>query len=397
VILLLTFVEAISAQVSAGEDWAAPARAFVKKIADRLKPGQVVTFSLQNLSSISPDRIAQVQTAIDTELRVQGLGLKKNGRKTPTATEEAVGEVRVTLSENTQGFLWVAEIVAADEHQVVMQLVPRAPARVGSTNIPTMLLRSQKLFEREEPILDFVQVEIPVGSAMRLLTLEPARIALHSTNQGDWQLIEAADLPAPNPPHRDLKGHLSTFGDTFSAILDGVSCRGQVRDALAINCDTTVLARRPWNEQSGVNWPGTFPAVQRDIASYSIAKFEVKGKWVEIAAGTDGISRLYRPDQVKGPIASFSGWGSELAAVKTGCGSGWQILVTRAGDYTERDAIQAFEIVDKKAEAVSPPLEFAGPVMTLHASEGSDTGLAVVRDLNTGKYEAHVVSLSCAR
>ena len=403
---LVLFFLLIFATAAAADDWAAPTRALEKKIAEKLKPGQNVAFSLQNLSSLPADAAALVRNDLELELRANGLHVKANGRKAAAASEEGIAEVRVTLAENSQGFLWVAEIRKGEERAVVMLAVPRAPAAETSPSVPAMLLQSHVLLGQETPILDFAVLGLPPGSVKQLLVLEPARVALYSLGQGGWQLAQTAAFPATDLPQRDLRGsltfdplqrdmngNLASIKDSFSAILPGEICRGVLRDTLALKCEYT--GRRPWDEKSGVNGPDRFSEIHRDASAYSVARIQVKGKGMQIDAGKDGVARLYRSDEPKGFIATFSGWGSDLAALKTGCGSGWQLLVTRATDYTERDSVQAFEITDKQAVPASPPLEFAGPVMALHASPGADAGLAVVRNLQTGQYEAHVFSLSC--
>jgi hypothetical protein len=120
-----------------------------------------------------------------------------------------------------------------------------------------------------------------------------------------------------------------------------------------------------------------------------------------VVTGQDGLARLYEksPD----PASIFSGWGSEIASVHSGCGSGWQLLVTGNGDWSGADSIQAMEIQEHQAQSVSSPLELAGTVTALHAtatkfaSEGSASAsaVAVVRNLQTGRYEAYRLSITC--
>src|SRR2546427_441509 len=123
-----------------------------------------------------------------------------------------------------------------------------------------------------------------------------------------------------------------------------------------------------------------------------------------IHVGLDGRARLYDADAK--PLATFSGWGSDLTTIKTNCGSSWQVLATRAGDWTEPDAIQAYEIHEREVVAVSGPVNLPGPVMSLGPetppSFGEPKGprggaIAVVRNLKTGRDEAYQLSISCGR
>lgn len=394
--LAVFFLLIFTGAAAAADDWAAPARSLGKKIAEKLKPGQSVALSLQNLTLLSADDAAEVRSAIEAELRSEGMHLKTNGKRAAAANEEGVAEIHVTLAENSQGLLWVAEIELGANREVVMQTAPRAAKMKNPASPPAMFLQSQMLLAQETPILDFALVEVPTGSANRLLVLEQKQIALFAMDEGHWKLVQEAAVLPLDTAQRDLHGRFRITNDSVGVFLPGEICRGALRDTLALKCEITARARQPWDEKEAEIWhPSSTIREGRADSSYSLAKFEVKGKEFEIDAGKDGLARLYKSDDPKSPLAVFSEWGSELAGLKSGCGSGWQILVTRAGDYTERDAVQAFEIADKKAVPASPPLEFAGPVVAMRASAAQDAAFAVVKNMETGQYEAHVVSLSC--
>src|SRR5690348_17547001 len=74
----------------------------------------------------------------------------------------------------------------------------------------------------------------------------------------------------------------------------------------------------------------------------------------------------------------------------------WPILVTRDGDWTQPDAIQAFDIVEHQAVPVSAPLDFNGPITALWP-EGENEALAVSRNLKTGLYEAYLLRATYAQ
>jgi hypothetical protein len=103
----------------------------------------------------------------------------------------------------------------------------------------------------------------------------------------------------------------------------------------------------------------------------------------------DGRTRLFEHSDER-PFAIVDGLGSEIATVQTKCGSGWQVLTTRPGDWTEADAIQAYEVQDHQLVPVGAAVDVPGPVMSL-----DDSGIAVVRNLKTGKYEAFNITITC--
>ena len=62
-------------------------------------------------------------------------------------------------------------------------------------------------------------------------------------------------------------------------------------------------------------------------------------------------------------------WGSDLAAVRSNCGTGTQLLISEVenlghGD-AERDGLRAFEIPDRDPVAASSAVEFDGRGLSL--------------------------------
>jgi hypothetical protein len=120
-----------------------------------------------------------------------------------------------------------------------------------------------------------------------------------------------------------------------------------------------------------------------------------------VITGQDGLARLY--EESADPVSVFSGWGSEIASIHSGCGHGWQLLVTGKGDWTHADTIQAVEIHERQAQPVSSPIELAGAVIALHSpgarivdeASANAGAIAIARNLQTGRYEAYRLSISC--
>jgi hypothetical protein len=120
-----------------------------------------------------------------------------------------------------------------------------------------------------------------------------------------------------------------------------------------------------------------------------------------LIAAVDG--QVHFLDGATDRVVMSLNWGSDIAAVRSGCGSGWQVLTTKPGEGSS-DAIRAFEISGGQPVAVSPELEFAGSVTALWsgiveptASENGVSGaIAVVRNAETGGYEAFSLTVSCS-
>jgi hypothetical protein len=395
--------------------------------------------SFRNVSSLSPDEAERARAAILKEIRAQGLRIIENdGRATSpeqqSSAQQSNTQIQITLSENVDGYLWVAEISAGESREVVMQAVPRWTSAERPRGAPLFLLQSQKLLEQEAPILDFELIDGPLGRP-RLLVLEPTRVVLRANENGSWQTIQIAALAGTENRPRDLRGFLKVRGNAFEILLPGILCQGTAAETLGAQCSRN---EQPWEFDLGEagKLHGTLVAGKNFFSSsgidgggarslppfFSAAGLKTNGDAAWAVTGMDGRARLYsaekqepagsrryQKDDVakdnhntemeKGaePLVIIEGWGSDIASVKTDCGASRQILATRPGDWIERDAIQAFEITDKQPVEVSPQLEFSGPVMALRQAKAGGTARAVIRNLQTGRYEAHTVSLSCGR
>jgi hypothetical protein len=112
-------------------------------------------------------------------------------------------------------------------------------------------------------------------------------------------------------------------------------------------------------------------------------------------AGVDG--QILEVDGRNDQQAIRPNWGSDIAAIKTACGSGWQILATGNGDGTVLDTIRAFEFPDRDPVPVSPPIEMSGAVTALWTEPSGNGAIAVVHNQQTGKYEAFRLELSCSQ
>ena len=133
----------------------------------------------------------------------------------------------------------------------------------------------------------------------------------------------------------------------------------------------------------------------------SAAQFGTAEKTILIVTGQDGTTRLF--EDGANPVAEFSAWGGEIASIHNGCGSGWQLLVTSKTDRTKADSVRAVEIQSRQARDVSSPLEMPGPVIALRTSAmraaadalSNTSAVAIVRNLQTGRYEAYRLTITC--
>ncbi|HUJ83264.1 MAG TPA: hypothetical protein VLW83_15370, partial [Candidatus Acidoferrales bacterium] len=95
-------------------------------------------------------------------------------------------------------------------------------------------------------------------------------------------------------------------------------------------------------------------------------------------------------------ISTFTNWGSDIVTLAPVCGSQWQVLATQAGDWTQADRLQLYEITEQRAVPVGQPLDLPGPVLALWPASDGKSARVVVRNLETGAYEASIVTAACS-
>lgn len=368
-----------AAGVSRAETLDEAARQLARKIAAALAPHEAVALSLRNLSSLTVSDVAAIRRALEAELPSRGARLAQSAPHR---------EVRVTLSENPRGYLWVAEIPRPEGNRVEMISLPKPVASATRPRLPEVVLEKKLLWEQEEPILDLAFLRAKAGPI--LVVLEPVRIATYRREGDRWLIDQSYPLSRTNRGLRDKHGRLSVSREQISAALPGDACVVLLRATSVVEC-----RRDDRNAPRAGDGPRT-PAGE-EISSgnyYSRATLQDNGRVLKLFAGVDGVTRLFEDGPE--PVATFRGWGSEMDSLHTGCAGGWQVLTTRAGDWTEPDAIQLYEIHERQAVPVSPPVDLPGPVTALN-SVAEQEALAIVRNLKTGLYEAYQLFVSCGR
>jgi hypothetical protein len=251
---------------------------------------------------------------------------------------------------------------------------------------------------------------MPGGS--RLSVLGDGTVAIYrqqGTNPaGRWELEASLPITHSRTFPRDLRGRLLLRRDhLFDVYLPGTFCRSSAVAPLTLACNDT---DDPWpltSDDSGVraffasarnfftgalspgigkisNVPSFYSAAALPRSSYTLWAFAaVDGSLHFVDGMTDQAIR-----------GAQSRWGSDLAAVRSSCGTGTQLLVSESGD-AERDGLRAFEIPDRDPVAASSAVEFDGRIVALWPESSGNGAAAIVRRKDTGWYEAHRVSISC--
>jgi hypothetical protein len=387
----------VPATVVSATDWRASTAQLAHKIAAATGPG-AVALEVTNRSSLTSAETDDIRRGLWTELRALGVQV--------VVADRAAATAQVCLSENLQSYVWIAEIlVGNNQPSVAMVTTPRTEPAAGDRSTAPLTVHKAPLWTDENRILD---VALPTGSPQIMIVLEPENVALYAVQNSHWQAQQTLAITHARPWPRDLRGRLFLRKDhLFDAYLPGVSCLSTTVAPLALNCresdDSWPLATEPSSLSAFFSAARNFftgvlsPGVQKQTATapfFSAAALPRDKYTLWIFSATDG--QVHLLDGMTDQTATKWGWGSDIAAVRSDCGLGWQVLADSRGDGVG-DTIQAFEVADREPVAVSAPVEFGGNITALWTDSDSASAVAVAQDSETGRYEASRLSITCSR
>ena len=369
------------------------ARKVVASVGAAIQGKLTIAPNFVNLSSLSSFEFQKACGAFHDEIEQQTQAFHA-----ASSQEIVAASVSVTLAEDLHGFLWVGQVSQSQSQQTFFVSVPREMVIQPG---PSVTLQKEFLLSQSEPILDADFLPAPPGSAQSLLVLQPIRVALFAQQNGAWRLQSQAPIAHAAPWPRDVRGRLQQGAGGEEAVLPGVICNISVSSALSASCKSgnagwlfstgflRAFTLLPTAAANGNTF--TFPAlgVQEFSSLAVIAPPVSSGASAPVIATTpNGRALLFEGSST--PVASFPGWGSDVAALYSADRARWPLLVTRGGDWTAPDSVRAFNIIDRQAVAISGEVNFDGPITALW-SEGENTVLAVSRNIKTGMYEAYLI------
>jgi hypothetical protein len=378
-------------------DWQHPEKQLATKIAAVTGPG-TLAFDLVNRSSLSPTDVEQIHRGIVTELQASGVNC--------VTPEQATATVTIYLSEDPENYVWAGEIhQGGTERSVVMISFPRPATMEGEREQFPVTIHKTLLWSQESRILD---VFLLSGNPQRMFVLDPESATLYRSQAGQWQPEQSLAISHAKPWPRDLRGRLVPRKDKdhlFDAYLPGVICRAVTKPALGVSC---FASDDPWplgTDQISLSaffaparnfFTGALsPGIAKQTAGpafYSAAALPREKYTLWMFAAIDG--RIHLLDGLNDQITASQGWGSDIASVRSGCGPGWQVLATEAGEGAG-DAVQAFNMPDREPVSASLRLEFPGAITALRTAWDNASVIAVSQNSQTRRHEAYQLSLSC--
>jgi len=383
------------------------ARQLAAKIAAALSPGEAVALNVRNLSSLGPVNVTAIRRSLEAELQGRGI------RLVPTSVGPV--EVTVTLAENSQGPVWVAEVQHGETLRTIVIALPRSAAAPFRT-VPALAVEKELIWEQESPIVDLALLDT-VDQSMAVL--EADKLSLYKRRGDLWELRRAFSIPSKQPWPRDLRGKIlrqrTESSDLLLVFLPGTQCGFSMHESPegpAPNCEPAPESSLIFPILKGQEVVGATrippgrnffgPEFRADAFHatlpepfYSAAVLaDEHGKDLFLLSGVKGRVYFYDHRGISAGTADLRG--SELVGIKTKCRGGWQLLATGAGDWTQPDLLQAYEVQAGVATPVASPAEFPGPIISL-GSSSDGSAIAVVANLMTGRYEAYRVSVYCGR
>lgn len=113
--------------------------------------------------------------------------------------------------------------------------------------------------------------------------------------------------------------------------------------------------------------------------------------------GIDGKVELAENGSLR-PVSGTRDWGSDFAALNSGCGAGTQIVASGSGEALS-DSLRAYEMPGQEAVPATAPLTMDGTVTALWTAPDGKSIYAVVRRTanpsSSDEYEVDRVTASC--
>jgi hypothetical protein len=398
--ILIGLIRVVAAAMPVSGPWDQPAASLAEQIAEILGPGQA-RLTIRNLSTLPTEQIPAIRRLLEQNLKAHGV---------LASGAESANFIRVTLSENARERLWVAEVLEGNETRVAMVRVEPGAARQPQTESGLTLRKQAVLTSSDEVLAAF-------ETASGLVAIEPEQVVIYGHAEAGWRVQKKTGIGQTRPFPRDPRGEIlpSADGTGFEAWVAGMVCSGssQSPGEWIVRC-----------HESDDPWPitqGTHPQPATASNSASLKAFYnparnyftgvvTSGLGVDLPAFSsaallpraDGVVLLINGVDGKvqivtnGVLRSVSGtrdWGSDFAALNTGCGAGTQIVASGSGEAAT-DSLRAYELPGQEAIPASAPLAMDGTVTALWTAPEAKSLFAVVRSA-ANKYEVDRVTASC--
>lgn len=379
------------------QNWAAAEEQLAGKIVSATGP-KTTALEVLNRSSLSAATTEDIRRNLLTQLAVLG------ARFVPA--EQAAATVRVSLSEDLQSYVWIAEIrQGTNPPSIVMVSLPRSAPLAVEPEAVAVVLRRIPLWSQPERILDAAVID---GNPARMLVLDQNNVTSYRLQDNHWLTEQSFPIVHSRPWPRDPRGRLVRGKDNlFDVYLPGVHCRSSAGAPPAMACYDSDDSWPIGTDLSSLNASFTStrnffngalsPGVGKQTtapAFYSAAAVPRGQTLSWLLAAVDG--QVHLLDGSTDQVVDKLDWGSDIANVHSGCGSGWQVLATAAGD-SRNDSVRVFEVAGREPVTAGSPLDVNGAITALWTESSGSGAVAVAHNFESGRYEAFRLILTCGR
>jgi hypothetical protein len=383
----------LPSQARTASPWDEPAADLARQAAALAGPGPA-RLVIRNNSPLSTAEIPAIRLLLERDLRSFGVS---------AGSADSATTIRITLSQNAQGGLWVAEVLEGTESRVAM-----VPAVLGESApvaaSAAITLRRTLLVTEPDPILDAAVL------GDRLVVLEPEQILVYPGAVRS-AAIEAGASEAQIFPithgrsfPRDLRGRIFAAQDhLFDAYLPGVLCTGtNAGTQIAVVCTDnddpwpiTATQKAFYNGMRDYFTGVLAPGYGMDLMPFYTAADLPRAGGQAVLLNPVGGKVLLIENAVAKSVSGTTDWGSDFAVIRSGCGSGAQVLVSGSGAAAGGDSLRAAEISGREAVAVSAPLPVDGAITAISSAPDAAMATVIVRRDAPLRYEASHVAALC--
>ncbi len=330
-----------------------------------------VSLEWQNLTPLPAAEWSSFRSLLQDELHKAGVATA--GVETAATPPES--RVRVTVSEDARGLLLIAEVFTGDNRQIAM--LPWSLPSSAQTK-PRVSITKRVLWAQPEPILDVLLVD----SGAQMLVLSPTTIISYRVTADRWNASATASLVLPRPLPRDPRGRLEGTADGFRVYLPMATCDGTWNPELKVTCSNGT-ATLP---DAQVHW-----LADRNL----LASEAMKAPFYAVAGGVFAMADGSAEDRAGRMIGGSEGWGSDISGIADPCRAGYDVIASSAGP--EREELRAYEVANGQATPASDATPLLGRGTALGPAATQAEATLVVRNLQTGEYEASRLGLACSQ
>jgi hypothetical protein len=323
----------------------------------------------------------RTQLELGRSLAARGIRLVESGDGATT--------VRCSCLENLREYACIADIGDGASRRVVA--ATRAKNSGSSVPGPIVALHLRPLHAQRDPILDVTMA----GPA--LLVLTPTAVTRIPLPGQPAVAPQSAAVATGRVWPRDVRGRLRAEGDAFEVFLPGVTCRGSsMRFALACADEG-----EPWPigiENAGMAASRNTFATPEGFSFYEAAPLD-GGQWLVVdQQGTLTFLDTQRRVVARGDASDH------VAALRSPCApSSYVVTARRSPEAESADVLHLARVVGTSLVPEASTIALPGVLTALWSArmpsrpQDDREAVAVVHDMQTGRYEAFHLSLSCAR